>query len=86
MKGERLGTLRVAWLVSALTLKRLGNRLSTLRPKARGRRPTPRKSAAGRTLLGFLALLFAFQAVTFTAAAMYIADGKLSFDDCDMLT
>ena len=21
-----------------------------------------------------------------TAAAMYIADGKLSFDDCDMLT
>src|SRR3981189_3731487 len=24
--------------------------------------------------------------VTFTAAAMYIAEGKLSFDDCDMLT
>ena len=24
--------------------------------------------------------------VTLTAAAMYIADGKLSFDDCDMLT
>src|SRR4051794_31181097 len=24
--------------------------------------------------------------VTFTTAAMYIADGKLSFDDCDMLT
>ena len=70
MKGERLGTLRVAWLVSALTLKRLGNRLSTMRPSGRGRRPTPRKSAAGRTLLGFLALLFAFQAVTFTAAAI----------------
>src|SRR5882672_10624637 len=24
--------------------------------------------------------------VTFTAAAMYIAEGKLSLDDCDMLT
>src|ERR1700733_3108774 len=24
--------------------------------------------------------------VTLTAAAMYIADGKLSFDDCDILT
>jgi hypothetical protein len=24
--------------------------------------------------------------VTLTAAAMYIADGKVSFDDCDMLT
>jgi len=70
MNGERLGTLRVAWLVSALTLKRLGNRLSTMRPRGQGRRATPRKSAAGRTLLGFLALLFAFQAVTFTAAAI----------------
>ena len=24
--------------------------------------------------------------MVFVAAAMYIADGKLSFDDCDMLT
>jgi hypothetical protein len=26
------------------------------------------------------------RSVTFSAAAMYMAEGKLSFDDCDMLT
>jgi membrane protease YdiL (CAAX protease family) len=64
------GTFRVAWLVSRLALTRLANRVSAFKRAGTGRGATPRKAAAGRTLLGILALLFAFQAVTFTAAAL----------------
>ena len=70
MTGRSLGTLRVTWLVSALALRRLLNRVSALRRKRAGRAGTPRKTAAGKALLGFLALLFAFQALTLTATAI----------------
>jgi ABC-2 type transport system permease protein len=65
-----LGTLRVTWLVSALALRRLVNRFSAFRRRGPGRGATPKKAAAGKALLGFLALLFGFQAVTLTAAAI----------------
>jgi len=65
-----LGALRVTWLVSALALRRMVNRLSAFRRRAPGRGGTPKKAAAGKALLGFLALLFGFQSVTLTAAAI----------------
>ncbi|HEX5098641.1 MAG TPA: CPBP family intramembrane glutamic endopeptidase [Polyangiaceae bacterium] len=72
MSSRPLGTLRVTWLVSALALRRFVNRFSPFRRRARGpgRGATPKKAAAGKALLGFLALLFGFQAVTLTAAAI----------------
>lgn len=70
MRPRPLGTLRVTWLVSALALRRLGNRVTAMRRRKAGRTGTPRKTAAGKALLGFLGLLFAFQAVTLTATAI----------------
>ncbi|HWP07932.1 MAG TPA: CPBP family intramembrane glutamic endopeptidase [Polyangiaceae bacterium] len=70
MSPRPLGTLRVTWLVSALALRRLGNRLTAWRRRGPGRGATPKKAAAGKALLGFLALLFGLQAVTLTAAAI----------------
>jgi len=69
VRRRSLGTLRVTWLVSALALRRLLNRVSAMRRRS-GRTATPRKTAAGKALLGFLGLLFAFQALTLTATAI----------------
>jgi len=62
------GTLRVAWLVSMLTLRRKLHRvtaaLTRKRAAAPGRAATPPKKRGGNVLLGLLAILSAFQGTT----------------------
>jgi ABC-2 type transport system permease protein len=64
-----LSIWRVTRLISSLAWRRLGNRLSRLqrgRSKPGERTATARKRAPGKLLLGFMALVFAFQVVTVT--------------------
>jgi ABC-2 type transport system permease protein len=62
-------TWRVTWLISRLAWRRLGNRFARSKqgaPKADARAATARKSAPGKLLLAFMAVIFAFQVVTVT--------------------
>lgn len=63
--------LRIALLVSGLSLRRLANRLAHLRSRARPssrRRAVARKSSGGKPLLAFLAFVFVFQSAQLSVA------------------
>jgi membrane protease YdiL (CAAX protease family) len=67
-------TFRVVLLVSALSLRRLLNRISHLRARGRkgpgGRTATARKATGGKLLLAFMAAAFVFQSATVTVTLL----------------
>jgi hypothetical protein len=70
----RLSTLRVAWLVSGLAVRRKVNRLTAMIRRKRpptGRAGTAPKKRGGGILLGVLSLIFLFQATTMSAGIVH---------------